>query len=345
MFGEQLHRAHHFPVFQASNTHLVQEAGHLCLVHVALHLADLDQLLKKVADLLLEGFQYQNVQIFWVDRENNAIQIKALAGQPKGKFPVGTHRPLDRGIAAWVARTGTANSAAVSNPGTAPGLYLQQQDQSQRLAVADERDRIGGDLHDGVIQPMYAAGLTLEDIASHAENEPENVGSRIEKVVNNLNQAIGDIRRYITDLRPTELHGRRLEEALASLAGYLEDRAGVAVTVDLDMDPSILPERYFVNIWHILQESFSNIEKYAHAKDVLVSLAVREGGICLTIAGDGDGFDLESTEFGRGYGLPNINVRAERLGGVLHIETASGAGAKLDIRVPMPLPTVLPPLV
>jgi signal transduction histidine kinase len=70
------------------------------------------------------------------------------------------------------------------------------------------------------------------------------------------------------DLRPTELQGRRLEEAVASLVGYLEDRAGVAVTVDLDIDLSLLSERYFVNIWHILQESFSNIEKYANAKNV-----------------------------------------------------------------------------
>ena len=136
-----------------------------------------------------------------------------------------------------------------------------------------------------------------------------------------------------------------MEEALGSLVGYLEDRTGVAVTVDLDMDPSILPERYFVNIWHILQESFSNIEKYAHAKNVLVSLAVREGDICLTVADDGDGFDLETTELGRGYGLPNITDRAERLGGVLHIESSPGAGARLDIKVPMPLPTILPPLV
>ena len=147
-------------------------------------------------------------------------------------------------------------------------LYLQQQDHSQRLAVADERDRIGRNLHDGVIQSMYAVGLTLEDISSRARAEPENVQPRIEEVVDDLNHVIGGIRRYIMDLRPTELQGRRLEEAVASLVGYLEDRAGVAVTVDLDIDPSLLSERYFVNIWHILQESFSNIEKYANAKNV-----------------------------------------------------------------------------
>ena len=364
---------------------------------------DLDRLLEKVADLLREGFQYQNVQIFWVDRENNAIRLRALAGSVQGKIPLGAHRPLDRGIAAWVARTGQTalcndvredsryhavtgfetaaelavpvmvkdeTVAVINVDGTEPNifddsdvktletlagqlavaieninLHLQQQDQSQRLAVADERDRIGRDLHDGVIQSMYAVGLNLEDISSRAAEEPESVKPRIEEVVNDLNQAIGDIRRYIMDLRPTELQGRRLEEALASLVGYLEDRTGVTVTVNLDLDPSLLPERYFVNIWHILQESFSNIEKYAHAKQVSVSLAVRDGDICLTITDDGVGFDLETAELGRGYGLPNIKDRAERLGGVLYIDSSPGNGAKLDIKVPVPVPTTWPPVV
>ena len=364
---------------------------------------DLDRLLEKVAELLREGFQYQNVQILWVDRENNTLQVRALAGSVEGKIPLGGRRPLDRGIAAWVARTGQTalcndvredpryhavagfetaaelavpvmvkdeTVAVINVDGAEPyifddsdvktletladqlavameniNLLLQQQDQSQRLAVADERDLIGRDLHDGVIQSMYAVGLTLEDIASQAPKEPESVQPRLEEVVNDLNQVIGDIRRCIMDLRPTELQGRRLEEALASLVGYLEDRAGVSVTVNLDLDPALLPERYFVNIWHILQESFSNIEKYAHAKNVSVSLAIRDGDICLTITDDGDGFDLETAELGRGYGLPNIKDRAERLGGVLYITSSPGAGAGLDIKVPVPVPPAWPPRV
>ena len=61
--------------------------------------------------------------------------------------------------------------------------------------MADERDRIGRDLHDGVNQSMYAVGLTLEDIASQAPKEPESVQPRLEEVVKDLNQVIGDIRR------------------------------------------------------------------------------------------------------------------------------------------------------
>ena len=349
---------------------------------------DLDRLMAKVAELLREGFQYQNVQILWVDRENNTMQVRALTGLVEGNIPLGDRRPLDRGIAAWVAHTGQTalcndvredlryyavagfeTVAVINVDGAEPyifddsdvkaletladqlavameniNLLLQQQDQSQRLAVADERDCIGRDLHDGVIQSIYAVVLTLEDIASQAPEDPENVQPRLEGMVDDLNQVIGDIRRYIMDLRPTELQGRRLEEALANLVGYLEDRAGVSVTVNLDLDPALLPERYFVNIWHILQESFSNIEKYAHAKKVTVSLAICDGDICLTIADDGDGFDLETAELGRGYGLPNIKDRAERLGGVLYITSSPGAGTNLDIKVPVPVPTTWPPL-
>ncbi len=75
-----------------------------------------------------------------------------------------------------------------------------------------------------------------------------------------------------------------------------------------------------------------------------MSLATREGDIYLAIADDGDGFDLETTELGRGYGLPNIKDRAERLGGVLYIESSPGAGTKLDIKVPRPVPAARPPL-
>ena len=102
------------------------------------------------------------------------------------------------------------------------------------MAVSAERDRIGRNLDDGVIQSMYAVGLTLEDISALADQAPDGVRPRIGEVVDDLNLVIGDIRRYIMDLRPTELQGRRLEEALASLVGYLEDRAAVSVTVDLE---------------------------------------------------------------------------------------------------------------
>ena len=213
-------------------------------------------------------------------------------------------------------------------------LFEQQRDQSQRLAVSEERERIGRDLHDGVIQSIYAVGLTLEDIGDQAAAEPAEVRPRIEGTVNDLNQVIRDIRSYIMDLRPRELQGRRLEDALESLVGYLEDRSGAHVDLEVGIDLAALSEQYVVNLWHILQEAFSNIEKYSRATRVSVSLRTVGGVMVLGISDNGVGFNLEEAEMGRGYGLSNIKDRAERLGGILRVVTAPGEGSQLDIRFP-----------
>jgi NarL family two-component system sensor histidine kinase LiaS len=137
------------------------------------------------------------------------------------------------------------------------------------------------------------------------------------------------------DLRPRELQGRRFDEALATLVKYLEDRTAVSVSLDLRVDLVGLSEGYTVNLWHILQEAFSNIEKYAQAEKVSLSLEVSDGRLNLTIADDGVGFDPEKAELGKGYGLPNIKDRAEGLGGILLIDTAPGKGTRLQISFPL----------
>jgi signal transduction histidine kinase len=354
---------------------------------------DLDQVLQRVAELLQEGFNYQNVQVFWVDQARDVLHIRALVGLVQGKVPLGTTWPLDQGILGWVARNrqtvlcndvsqdprytplaGFATCAQLAVPvivkddvvavinvdGMEPhafdesdaktletaadqlavaveNLHLnrQQQEQFRRLAVVEERERIGRDLHDGVIQSIYAIGLTLEDIASQAEREPGEVNPRIGGAVGDLNRVIGDIRGYIMDLRPRELQGRRLDEGLDSLVRYPEDRTGVSVTLDAGIDLASLDERYVVNLWHIFQEAFSNIEKYARAGTVSISLAVSDGSLNLTIADDGVGFDVEKAELGRGYGLSNIKDRAERLGGILEVKSSPGKGTRLGIRLPI----------
>ena len=214
-------------------------------------------------------------------------------------------------------------------------LYQQHQEQSQRLAVAEERDRIGRDLHDGVIQSIYAVGLDLEDVAERAGAEPEKVGPRLESTVQDLNQVIRDIRSYIMELRPRELQGRNPDEALGSLVRYLQDKTGASVSLDLGTDLASLPDRYVVNLWHIFQEAFSNIEKYAKAGRVSVSLVVVGGDLHLRITDDGVGFDLEKAEMGRGFGLSNIKDRAERLGGLLITDSTPGNGSTIRVTIPL----------
>ena len=354
---------------------------------------NLDELFRRVADLIQESFHFENVQVFWLDRINSDLQLRAVMGQVAGKIPVGAIQPLEQGIVGWVARNrqtvlcsdvtqdsryfpqaGFDTSSELAVPvigkdeilavinveGMEPYafdnsdaqtletlaaqlavaienilLYQQQHDQSRRLAVAEERDRIGRDLHDGVIQSIYAAGLTLEDIAHQAEKQPGEAFLRIEGVVGDLNQVIGDIRSYIMDLRPRELQGRGLDEALDSSVSYLQDKTGATVSMAVETDLSSLSELYTVNLWHIFQEAFSNVEKYARATKVSVNMGTQDGTLNLEITDDGVGFDLQKAELGKGYGISNIKDRAERLGGTLVIASSPGHGTRLEIRIPI----------
>ena len=88
---------------------------------------------------------------------------------------------------------------------------------------------------------------------------------------------------------------------LASLVQYLEDRTGVKVKIDVPLDIPVLSEQYAVNLWHVSQEAFPNILKYADAHTVTLSMSTSDDTLTLVIADDGAGFYLETAELGRGY--------------------------------------------
>ena len=104
------------------------------------------------------------------------------------------------------------------------------------------------------------------------------------------------------------------------------------------MGASVMPsltERHVDNIWHILQEAFSNVEKYAQPRNVLASLKHSKGILALEIADDGVGFDVARAEAGTGYGLANMKERTEKLGGVFTVESSPGHGTRLRVRIPV----------
>ena len=107
-------------------------------------------------------------------------------------------------------------------------------EQVQRLAVVEERERIGRDLHDGIIQSIYAVGLSLEDVPELMGDEPEVAKARVERAVDSLDQSIRDIRNFIFGLRPELLEQAGLVGGLAALAD--EFRVNSMVDIDLETD-------------------------------------------------------------------------------------------------------------
>lgn len=207
--------------------------------------------------------------------------------------------------------------------------------QTQQLSVLKERERFGMDLHDGIIQSVYAVGLTLEDGLHIIGEEPKEARLRIEHAINDLNVVIRDIRSYIMDLRPQRFQGRDLKRGLEELARGLRANTYLNVTLQMDsMDLSPLTSEQTVEILHVAQEALTNVRKHARAGNVDVSLQRDAENLILRVRDDGAGLS-QSGEVSGGYGLDNMRERAATLNGEIRIEPNETRGMSVILRVPL----------
>ncbi len=208
--------------------------------------------------------------------------------------------------------------------------------QKQSLAVMEERERIGMDLHDGVIQSLYAVGLNLEDSVELVQEAPGEVRQRIGEAVETLNGVIRDIRSYIFDLQPRLVEGRSFDQVLAELIREVKVNALVETTLTVDGEGhQTLSQEQAQQLFHIAQEALTNVIKHARATTVTARLSSSDGRLVLSIADNGVGFDLAQAECGTGYGLRNMAERASALGGTLLVESACGKGTQIKVEVPL----------
>lgn len=207
--------------------------------------------------------------------------------------------------------------------------------QTQQLAVLQERERFGMDLHDGVIQSIYAIGLMLDDTQHQLAEKNIQEKERIKQALNGLNEVIRDIRNYILDLRPERFQGRDLHRGLKELDRDLRANSLLSTHLNLDgIKPNILRPEQTVEVLHIAQEALTNIRKHARARNVYVSVARKKGLFILSIADDGIGVQNDQMRVG-GHGLVNMQLRAESLGGSLKIAPRDGGGTCVTLYVPI----------
>lgn len=205
-----------------------------------------------------------------------------------------------------------------------------------RMAVSEERTRIGMDLHDGVIQSIYAVGLTLEAARHLLAEDRDRAASMLDKAVSGLNDAIRDIRNFILDLRPRRFEGD-LAEGLARLVR--EFQANTMVQAHLHAPAAAvkgLPTAAARTIFLTTQEALANVARHARASRVELHLTRDHGWVALTIEDDGVGFDAVGLNLALGHGLANMRSRADELGGVFEIHTSPGQGTVLSLSLPLP---------
>lgn len=207
--------------------------------------------------------------------------------------------------------------------------------QVRRLAVLEERERIGMDLHDGIIQSIYAVGLTLEYASLEIDDDLDDARDKFQQAVGGLNDIIKDIRNYILDLRPQKFRGDNLADALRSLTR--EFRANTLAEIDLDLDSRLdrATGGDLANvIFHITQEALANASKHASATRVSVTVEVEGNQVILQVMDNGRGFPVEETEPVIGHGLSNMDMRARAIGGRVQVESTLGEGTTVSATLP-----------
>ncbi len=200
-------------------------------------------------------------------------------------------------------------------------------EQVGRLAVVGERVRIGMDLHDGIIQSIYAVGLNLESIRlGLSTGQVDGVEEMLDQAVEGLNDSIRDIRNFILDLRPHRFSGN-LAQGISRLVR--EFQANTMVSVTMEVEPlalAALPTAVARAIFLTTQEALANIARHARAKKVTISAKKSAKAIEFEVADDGRGFDVATQNQTVGHGLSNMRARAESLHGSFKVNSAPGQG-------------------
>jgi signal transduction histidine kinase len=197
------------------------------------------------------------------------------------------------------------------------------------LRLLEDRDRIARDLHDLVIQRLFAVGLTLQG-ASRRAVRPE-VAERLENAVDELDQTIRDIRATIFELRHHPGAGtfradlRQLAESYTPTLGFAPV---LLLTGPLD---SITDDAAQTQVLMVVREALSNVARHAHASSASVEVEAGAGRLTITVTDDGVGIGSRVVE----SGLGNVRARAHEHGGAVELSPAEPHGTRLRWSIPL----------
>jgi signal transduction histidine kinase len=212
-------------------------------------------------------------------------------------------------------------------------LNARLHDQVQRLAVVNERDRISRELHDSIIQSIYAVTLSLDDVPELVEEAPSEARQRVDVAIDALHGVIRDIRNFIFGLRPLLLDSGDLLDGLRSLANELRRNTAIQVETHGALEAE-LPIEVVAELLAITREALANVARHSGATSVSVEVQIRDENVQLEIVDDGRGFRSSAIQNAGHHGLANMRARAGALGGSFHIESEPPRGTRIIVAVP-----------
>jgi signal transduction histidine kinase len=288
-------------------------------------------------------------------RENRSYRIPEIAAHPESfGFPL-NHPPMGSFLGMPITNQGApvgrlyltnkqgaaefseSDQALVEMFALHAGIAIENarlHDQVRRLAVVDERDRISRDLHDSVIQAIYAQTLALDDVPELVDEDPAEARRRVDEAIDALHAVIRDVRNFIFGLRPVLLETGDLADGLQHLATELRRNGGVAVSVTVPAEADAaawLPLETVAELLAIVREALSNIARHADATTCRIDLSSDAGHLRLEVADDGRGFNAARAPERGHHGLANMRARAEGMGARFDVGSAPEGGTRIIV--------------
>lgn len=300
----------------------------LCLQGLALQAGGPIVVVDRHADERLHG---QTMVL--VDREElvSIVVVPLLAKRgPLGTLMVANRSRTDFGQRQGELLEAFATWTAVAIE--ASRLY----DQMESVARLEERERIGMDLHDGVMQSIYAVGLHLEDCLERLKESPDEAREGIERAIDTLNNVIQDIRSYIFDLRPRVSVVADLPDAIRQLVDDV--RVNTLMQTSMEIEGSVkglISQHDALALFHIAQEALNNVIKHSRATAVSVLLSADSRRVAIHVRDNGLGIDPARTESYERHGLRNMRDRARSIGADLQFESAPDKGTTVHVELPV----------
>lgn len=200
----------------------------------------------------------------------------------------------------------------------------------QQQILANERNRIARELHDGAIQKVYTAGLLVESASKLIEDENSVLTNRLEKAEAVLNDAISDLRQNLKELS-TNPEGEPLPVMLRRLVEDPRFQSLVDIQLDMDLPEEPLSPIRVDHILAVINEALSNAVRHSNARHIKITARSDEELISISVQDDGIGFPKE---FKAGYGLRNMRDRARILGGHVKVDNVKGKGTRIELTIP-----------
>jgi signal transduction histidine kinase len=300
---------------------------------------------RMVRESLAEGLGDESLTVaYWlperevfVDDQGREVNVSEIISTGRVWTPVGHDGKL---IAAIIHRPDLANSGIVQTAGTAAVLQLENErlradlrarldelraSRARIVEVSDaERRRLERNLHDGAQQQLVALALQLR--MARSKTTDEEGGKLIDDALEQLNQALSDLRELARGIHPAILSDRGLEAAVSALAERQPLPTEISCELSRPLEETVQATAYFV-----VAEGLANIVKHAEAKAVAVEIKTTADALEVEVRDDGKG----GVDPGKGTGLRGLEERLRALDGTLRIESSEGVGTRLLARIPL----------